>query len=666
MFGHIADLELYNGRNRYWDDCHESATMYNRSAVPPTRWKNWGYPTFVTPEAEFCQIFILQLGGAHAYDDMRRLLNERFLAVRHTRLGFDVWNYKHTHSLSRATSLPGEYNAMCVERGGLAKAASAGGARPCENWEQRKDMTEEGGYMAEACRIRAFDFDCSVDPTAGKYSGVRDRKEGNLFWCTSDDVQRGRCNWGNTRSTAECIGPKPFATCSVEQTHRRLAVADEGASNPIPEAAQGLHAEVEAVTPPPVSRSPRYAKEAVMPPLGSSFPGAAHFHPVIHFAPPIVSEHYSWHDIAGAVTHRGTHHVWQGTGWNHATSTDLVRWQAGAPGPAALNETYAGMESHNEPCSGFVTTDPQTGALCAGFRQCDSQRGVDFPGSQPWDVPLELRCALDDNLTKWSTHPDYLFNVSFWRNVPYDPARPWREADGYWYVLLSFDACNVSSVRAQPAARPDVLKDSYCAGGGQLVMWRSPALRGPAAAWRRVGAVFTSNATVLPWGHLVKEFVTIDYIGRLQGDPSTAALGTRLFLNNARARLATACQRSARTAAAKRTTPCREPGGRGARRMYHSEGACGVSPSSCVCVLCCAPAGGRQRGWRRLLLRNDIVLSSRASCSGRTTGAGGTAGHGRLGCVLSQHQRRRRHHRGRRRGRRRHRQPRPRHCSCIA
>ena len=37
----------------------------------------------------------------------------------------------------------------------------------------------------------------------------------------------------------------------------------------------------------------------------------------------------------------------------------------------------------------------------------------------------------------WTSDPtsplfDYLFNVSFWRAVPYDPARPWQEADGTW------------------------------------------------------------------------------------------------------------------------------------------------------------------------------------------------------------------------------------------
>ena len=61
-------------------------------------------------------------------------------------------------------------------------------------------------------------------------------------------------------------------------------------------------------------------------------------------------------------------------------------------------------------------------------------------GGAPWDVPLELRCALDNELNAWNDEaPEYIFNVSFWRGVPYDPARPWREADGRWYVPLSPD-----------------------------------------------------------------------------------------------------------------------------------------------------------------------------------------------------------------------------------
>jgi hypothetical protein len=92
-----------------------------------------------------------------------------------------------------------------------------------------------------------------------------------------------------------------------------------------------------------------------------------------------------------------------------------------------MHEAYAGMESSNEPpCSGFVVVGDD-GVPCAGFRQCHSQKGV--RGGHEWDVPLELRCATNAALTEW-TGPIWLYNVSFYRALPYDPVRPWVDADG--------------------------------------------------------------------------------------------------------------------------------------------------------------------------------------------------------------------------------------------
>ena len=65
-----------------------------------------------------------------------------------------------------------------------------------------------------------------------------------------------------------------------------------------------------------------------------------------------------------------------------------------------------------------------------------------------------------------------------------------------------------------------------CEAGGQLVMWKSPALRGPTSDWEKVGPVFSAADAVLKGAHLTKEFVTIDYIGFA---PQTQ---TRFFLNN--------------------------------------------------------------------------------------------------------------------------------------
>ena len=223
-----------------------------------------------------------------------------------------------------------------------------------------------------------------------------------------------------------------------------------------------------------------------MTPAPAPFPGPILLHPKIHFAPAYVSTVGGWHDIAGAITHNGIHHIYQGTGWNHAFSGDLVHWQTGVHGPAPIHETYAGMDSLDNPCSGFITKDPlDNGRVCAGFRQCGSNKGV-AGSAHGWDVPLELRCALNDELTEWANTTadiDYLFNVSWWRPIPYDPARPWQEEDGTWYQLLSMDGCNTT------AAPKQLTKAVSCEAGGQLVMWKSPALRGPTAAWEKGGAV---------------------------------------------------------------------------------------------------------------------------------------------------------------------------------
>ena len=97
-----------------------------------------------------------------------------------------------------------------------------------------------------------------------------------------------------------------------------------------------------------------YANAAVL-----AYPGQAYLHPTIHFAPPVVSNQGGWHDVAGAITHDSVHHVFQGTGWNHATSIDLVHWKIAPHGPQAIQENYAGMDSFSTPCSGYVTKDDE-------------------------------------------------------------------------------------------------------------------------------------------------------------------------------------------------------------------------------------------------------------------------------------------------------------------
>ena len=52
-------------------------------------------------------------------------------------------------------------------------------------------------------------------------------------------------------------------------------------------------------------------------------PSPKYFTPKIHFVQAVYNSN-GWHDITGAITHNGVHHIYQGRGWNHATSTDLV------------------------------------------------------------------------------------------------------------------------------------------------------------------------------------------------------------------------------------------------------------------------------------------------------------------------------------------------------
>ena len=135
------------------------------------------------------------------------------------------------------------------------------------------------------------------------------------------------------------------------------------------------------------------------------YPGPSWMHPKIHQSPFCLHIH-GWHDMAGALTFKGTHHAFQGCpasgGWSHSRSSDLVHWDDLGRGVHTLNETYEGMESDEIPCSGFVTVDDK-GTPCAGLRQCGSSEGTTGlnPAAQTWDVPMEIRCATNENLTTW-------------------------------------------------------------------------------------------------------------------------------------------------------------------------------------------------------------------------------------------------------------------------
>lgn len=248
------------------------------------------------------------------------------------------------------------------------------------------------------------------------------------------------------------------------------------------------------------------------------FPGPAYVIPSVHNSP-ACTHLSSWHDIAGALFHKGFWHVFQGSarcagvnaGWHHAVSSNLVDWTnlGIEPGLSAIPEPYG----DSSPCSGFLTVD-DSGTPCAGFKQCSNQGVNGSLGN-----PIELRCALNDNLTAWGP-PEYIYEFFFDRALPFDPVRPWKDSDGQWYATISADACNSTK--------------GGCPLGGREYMFTSPALRGPAAKWRMLpDPLFSTNLTVLTDVNGLTqhgEFVTAGYFGALDGDPRGGA--TRCFCNN--------------------------------------------------------------------------------------------------------------------------------------
>eukprot|EP00912_Choanoflagellata_sp_UC4_P000489 UC4_evm5s302 len=246
------------------------------------------------------------------------------------------------------------------------------------------------------------------------------------------------------------------------------------------------------------------------PPPGSPipYPGPNFTHPRIHQSPDCLHRG-GWHDMAGALTFEGIHHAFQGC--PGSGGCDLVHWEDLGRGVHALQETYEGMESDITPCSGFVTVDDNN-VPCAGFRQCGSKKGTTGlnPAAQSWDVPMEIRCAENANLTQWSD-PIWIYPVYYYRALPYDPVRPWKDFDGKWYSSWSTDGCNFTT------------KKLPCGAGGQLELLVSDALHGPKANWQQLEPMFTTNITksgaAVHEGAITREFVTSGYFGGVPGDP---------------------------------------------------------------------------------------------------------------------------------------------------
>ena len=134
---------------------------------------------------------------------------------------------------------------------------------------------------------------------------------------------------------------------------------------------------------------------------------------------------------------------------------------------------------------------------------------------------MELRCAENAALTNWSD-PIYIYPVYFYRALPYDPVRPWKDLDGKWYSSWSTDGCNATT------------KQVPCAAGGQLELLTSPKLHGEGADWVQLEPMFTTNTTCSGTqcspGAVTREFVTAGYFGGLAGDPDGGR--TRVVIQN--------------------------------------------------------------------------------------------------------------------------------------
>ena len=185
------------------------------------------------------------------------------------------------------------------------------------------------------------------------------------------------------------------------------------------------------------------------------------------------------------------------------------------------------------------------GTPCAGFRQCGSNKGTTGlnPKAQKWDVPMEIRCAKNANLTEWGP-PDFIYDAcehqprhspceyeysyadarlfsplllrpDFYRGLPYDPVRPWKDTDGKWYSAWSTDGCNgTNQWGPTPGSN---LKKLPCKPGGQLELLVSDALHGSKANWKQLPPLFTTNVTksgeLESPGAITGEFVTSGYFG---------------------------------------------------------------------------------------------------------------------------------------------------------
>ena len=102
--------------------------------------------------------------------------------------------------------------------------------------------------------------------------------------------------------------------------------------------------------------------------------------------------------------------------------------------------------------------------------------------------------------------------IYYWRGLPYDPVRPWKEVgpggDGLWYHAWSADGCNSTQYNASGGAIPPANPRVVCPAGGSLELLSATSLHGP---WKPLGPMFTTTKSA--GRKITGEFVTSNYFG---------------------------------------------------------------------------------------------------------------------------------------------------------
>lgn len=180
MFGHLDDMILYWGFNQYWN-LKESFSRFVQKCE--TGWRYGADPYgMLTGETEFAQIYLRMLGSDFEYHNLRTLFSERWILVRSNVILFDMW--AHHESVFSTGIERQDVRSECTEKGGFAGKNRMGHESRCIDWETTQWAFYEGGYVMDVCKIRAFDYDCSIDTSPNAtYSG---EYEGNDFYALSE------------------------------------------------------------------------------------------------------------------------------------------------------------------------------------------------------------------------------------------------------------------------------------------------------------------------------------------------------------------------------------------------------------------------------------------------------------------------------------------------